>query len=48
MEALGRQALRQAEAGERDPAAWEAVRQAGRVLPELWKDAEKAKEELLF
>jgi hypothetical protein len=40
MEVLGRQA----EAGECD---FEAVRQAGRALPGLWKDAMRAKEVLL-
>ncbi len=45
MEALGRQALLQAEAGGRDlAAAREAVRQAGRGLPGLWKEAVRAKE----
>jgi hypothetical protein len=49
VEVLGRQALRLAEAGEHDlAAAWEAVRQAGRVLPGLWEDAERAREELQF
>jgi HPt (histidine-containing phosphotransfer) domain-containing protein len=49
MEELGRQTTLQAESAEPDfAAACEAVRQAGRALPGLWKEAMEAQTALLF
>jgi HPt (histidine-containing phosphotransfer) domain-containing protein len=45
VEALGRQA----NVAEHDrEAAWEAVRQVGRALPDLWEEAQRVKKGLLF
>jgi hypothetical protein len=49
MEAQLRQTLLRAQAGERDlAAAWGEVLEASRALPRLWKDALRAKEDILL